>query len=88
MEFPSPQVLSIPPLPPPPHSPFGVAGLMMHENVKINNYNYTAHNDFFMKVSYVHKYTSEWLSHCSSVHGRAPTTASVWEHSTLDTVLK
>ena len=41
MEFPSPQVLSIPPLPPPlpppPYSPFGVAGLMMHENVKINN---------------------------------------------------
>ena len=88
MEFPSPLLLSIPPLP---HHPFGVAGLMMHENVKINNYNYTAHNEFFMKVSYVHKHTSEWLfffTFCSSVDGRVPTTASVWEHSTLDTALK
>ena len=50
MDFPSPQVLSIPPLP---HPSFGVAGLMMHDNVKINNYNYTTHNVFFMKVSYI-----------------------------------
>ena len=55
MEFPSPQMLSIPPLP---HPPFVVACLMMYENVKIINYNYTAHNEFFMKVSYVHKRTS------------------------------
>ena len=88
MDFLSPQVLSIPPLPPRPHPSFGVAGLMMHENVKINKYNYTAHNKFFMKVSYVHKHTSEWFSHCSSVDGRALTTASFWEHSSLDTVLK
>ena len=79
MEFASPQVLSIPPLP---HLPFGVAGVMMHENVKINNYDYTAHNECFMKViysMYVHKHTFEWHSHCSSVDGRVPTAAFVWE---------
>ena len=85
MEFPSPQMLLIPPLP---HPPFVVAGLMMYGNVKIKNYNYTAHNEFFMKVSYVHKCTSGWFSHYSSVDGRVPTTASVWEHSSLNNVLK